>query len=186
MQVLGKARKRAHRFPIPIRRHGHKNLRRPNVYTASVRSHHRQTPFQLTVLPFLRLRHGLPPQLSSATSQACKKWKSIKRDHHNTNCRCASPMLWCTGLGSNSLTGSPKRNTNGCATYTYRCRLPFFTPNPGQFWGRGLRQFLFVIGLDAGQLGYSLKTEGNGPVSPPTHPSTPRATCGTVLIVLVL
>jgi hypothetical protein len=25
-------------------------------------------------------------------------------------------------------------------------------------------QFLFVIGLDAGQLGYSLKTEGNGPV----------------------
>src|SRR5215467_14076376 len=106
----------------------------------------------------------------SATSQACEKWKSIKRDHHNTNCRCASPMLWCTGLGSNSLTGSPKRNTNGCATYTYRCRLPFFTPNPGQFWGRGLRQFLFVIGLDAGQLGYSLKTEGNGPVSQPTHP----------------
>src|SRR5215467_14076375 len=61
MQVLGKARKRAHRFHIPIRWHGHKNLRRPNVYTASVRSHHRQTPFQLTMLPFHRLRHGLPP-----------------------------------------------------------------------------------------------------------------------------
>src|SRR5262249_25913554 len=68
-------------------------------------------------------------------------------------------MLWCTGLGSNSLTGSPKRSTNGCATYTYRCH-PLLTTNPGQFWGRPL-QFLFVIGLDAGQLGYSLKTEGN-------------------------
>jgi hypothetical protein len=30
-------------------------------------------------------------------------------------------------------------------------------------------QFLFVIGLDAGQLGYSLKTEGNGAVSQPTN-----------------
>src|SRR5215468_9538889 len=72
-------------------------------------------------------------------------------------------MLWCTGLGSNSLTGSPKRSTNGCATYTYRCH-PLLTTNPGQFWGQP-PQFLFVIGLDAGQLGYSLKTEGNGPVS---------------------
>src|SRR5262249_4540108 len=68
-------------------------------------------------------------------------------------------MFWCTGLGSNSLTGSPKRSTNGCATYTYRCH-PLLTTNPGQFWGRPL-QFLFVIGLDTGQLGYSLKTEGN-------------------------
>src|SRR5262252_5176092 len=80
-------------------------------------------------------------------------------------------MLWCTGLGSNSLTGSPKRNTNGCATYTYRCH-PLLTTNPGQFWGRPL-QVLFVIGMDAGQLGYSLKTKGNGPLSQQTpFPST--------------
>src|SRR5215467_2558119 len=75
-------------------------------------------------------------------------------------------MLCFTGLGSYSLTGSPKRSTNGCATYTYRCH-PLLTTNPGQFWGRPL-QFLFVIGLDAGQLGYSLKTKRNGAVSQPT------------------
>src|SRR5215471_12683017 len=81
-------------------------------------------------------------------------------------------MLWCTGLGSNSLTGSPKRSTNGCATYTYRCH-PLLTTNPGQFWGRPL-QFLFVIGLDAGQLGYSLETEGNGAVSQPVFSPLPQ------------
>src|SRR5215471_20036881 len=90
-------------------------------------------------------------------------------------------MLWCTGLGSNSLTGSPKRNTNGCATYTYRCH-PLLTTNPGQFWGRP-PLFLFVIGLDAGQLGYSLKTEGNGPVSQPTPFPTTRV--ASVILLLV-
>src|SRR3989442_3651043 len=35
--------------------------------------------------------------------------KSLKRDHHNTNHGCASPMLLRTGLGSNSSTGSPKQ-----------------------------------------------------------------------------
>src|SRR5262249_57650852 len=81
-------------------------------------------------------------------------------------------MLWCTGLESNSLTGSPKRSTNGCATYTYRCH-PLLTTNPGQFWGRPL-QFLFVIGLDAGQLGYSLKTEGNELTSTAIRSRPPR------------
>jgi hypothetical protein len=95
----------------------------------------------------------------------CEKWKSIQRDHHNTNRRCSSPMLWCTGLGSNSLTGSPKRDTNGCATYTYRC-LPLLTTNPRHFWGRPT-EFLFVIGLDAGHLGYSWKRRGINPQSYP-------------------
>src|SRR5690242_1430892 len=69
--------------------------------------------------------HGSSPFMNSATSQACKTWKSLKRDHHNTNNRCASPMLLGTGLGSNSLSGSPEASTNGDATYAYRCRVPF-------------------------------------------------------------
>src|SRR5579862_5706172 len=96
------------------------------------------------MLPFLRLRHGLPPSSCSATSQACEKSKSIKRDHHNTNSSCASPMLWCTGLGSNSSTGSPKRNTNGDATYTYRCR-PFLTTIQDYFAGPPPSSFLLLV-----------------------------------------
>jgi hypothetical protein len=134
MQVLGKARKRAHRFHILIRRHSHKNLRRPNVSIPrrSVSSQANSVPtYDASVSSSSPWTTSL---MSWATSQGYEKWKSIKRDHHNTNCRCSSPMLWCPGLGSNSLTGSPKRNTNGCATYTYRC-LPLLTTNPGHFWG---------------------------------------------------
>jgi hypothetical protein len=44
-----------------------------------------------------------------------------------------------------------------------------------------LAQFLFVIGLDGGQLGYSLKTEGNGPVSQPSSLHLESQPVGMVL-----
>ena len=43
---------------------------------------------------------------------------------------------------------------------TLTVAIPFLLPIRDNF-GVGLSQFLFVIGLDAGQLGYSLKTDGN-------------------------
>jgi hypothetical protein len=61
------------------------------------------------------------------------------------------------GPGVKLLDGLAETNTNGDATYTYRYRLPLL-PQSSTF--RARPQFLSVIGLDAGQLGYSLKRRG--------------------------
>src|SRR5436190_5009151 len=107
MQILCKRGKRSHRFGISVGGHGDKDLPGSEVNTSSVGSHYRQTSVQLSMLPSLCFGHGSSPFVKT-TSQACKIWKSLKRDHRNANSGCASPMLWRTGLGSNSLTGSPK------------------------------------------------------------------------------
>jgi hypothetical protein len=52
------------------------------------------------------------------------------------------------------------------AKHQWVCDLHLPLPSPSYYQSRTILgppppQFLFVIGLDAGQLGYSLKTEGN-------------------------
>src|SRR6059036_161104 len=108
MKILGKRRKRSHRFRIAIGWYGDKNLRRSDVDTTGIRSHHRQAPLQFAILPFL-LGHGSSPLIRFGNEPGVQEMKSLKRDHHNTNRGCASPMLLRTGLGSNSSTGSPKQ-----------------------------------------------------------------------------
>src|SRR5881296_2174893 len=108
MKILGKRGKRSHRFRIAIGGYGDKNLRRSDVDTTGIRSHHRQAPLQFAILPFL-LGHGSSPLIRFGNEPGVQEMKSLKRDHHNTNCGCASPMLLRTGLGSNSSTGSPKQ-----------------------------------------------------------------------------
>src|SRR5207247_11172279 len=51
----------------------------------------------------------LSPRLKFSNEPGVQEMKSLKRDHHNTNRGCAAPILWRTGLGSNSSTGSPKQ-----------------------------------------------------------------------------
>jgi hypothetical protein len=65
------------------------------------------------MLPFLGLRHGSSPFYEFGNEPGVQKWKSLERDHRNINNRCMSPMLLRTGLGSNSLTGSPKQAPMG-------------------------------------------------------------------------
>src|SRR5436309_2695448 len=108
MKILGKGGKRSNRFCIAIGGDGDKNLRRSDVDTTGIRSHHRQAPLQFAILPFL-LGHGSSPFIRFGNEPGVQEMKSLKRDHHNTNCGCASPMLLRTGLGSNSSTGSPKQ-----------------------------------------------------------------------------
>src|SRR5207249_6245805 len=93
---------------IAIGGYGDKNLRRSDVDTTGIRSHHRQAPLQFAILPFL-LGHGSSPLVRFGNEPGVQEMKSLKRDHHNTNRGCASPMLLRTGLGSNSSTGSPKQ-----------------------------------------------------------------------------
>src|SRR6267378_6717466 len=92
--------------------------------------HQRSVSFQVNSGPIFDASFSLPlPWIASVdestASQACKNGKSLKRDHRNTTCCCASPMLLRTGLGSNSQTGSPKQAPLGNTTYPYRCREDF-------------------------------------------------------------
>jgi len=78
---------------------------------------------------------------------------------------CASPMLLCTGLGSNSLTGSPKQapmGTRSTLTVAVSDVLEHVGDKAGPdplhefvfslFMGMTNEKFLAVIGLAAGQL----------------------------------
>ena len=82
-------------------------------------------------------------------------------------------MLWRTGLGSNSLTGSPKQapmGTRSTLTVAVSDVLEHVGDKAGPdplhefvfslFMGMTNEKFLPVIGLAAGQRGYSLAKEG--------------------------
>src|SRR6266850_2748049 len=112
MEIWSKRGKRSHRFGVPIRGDGDKDFRRSNINTASIRSHHGQTPFQLSMLPFLCLCHGSPPLVRQRARRARNGNLSSGIIATKKRCR-ASPMLLRTGLGSNSLTGSPKQAPMG-------------------------------------------------------------------------
>src|SRR2546428_5141240 len=90
---------------------------------------------------------------------------------------CASPMLLCTGLGSNSLTGSPKQapmGTRSTLTVAVSDVLEHVGDKAGPdplhefvfslFMGMTNEKFLAVIGLAAGQLEILL---GKGGVAAP-------------------
>src|SRR5437899_11919272 len=110
MKILGKRRKRSHRFPIAIGGYGDKNLRRSDVDTTDIRSHHRQAPLQFAILPFL-LVHGASPLIRFGNEPGVQETKSLKLDHQNTNHDCASTMLLRTEQESNSSTSAPKQAT---------------------------------------------------------------------------
>jgi hypothetical protein len=61
------------------------------------------------MLPSLRLSHGSSPLSSSAaTSQACKIWKSLKRDHRNKKLLLRVTNVIAHGPGIKLLNGLAK------------------------------------------------------------------------------
>src|SRR5437870_4217371 len=111
VEILGKRGKRSHRFVIPISGNGDKNFRRSNINTASIWSHDGQTPIQFSMFPFLCLCHESPPLVGNEPGVQ-EMELSQAGSSQQKNC-CASPMLLRTGLGSNSLSGSPKQAPMG-------------------------------------------------------------------------
>ena len=132
VQILCKGGKR-YRVRIPVGRNGDENLGGSNINTPSVGSHLRQTPIQFPMLPSLCFGcHGSSPLSNYGNEPGVQKGKSFNRDHRNIHINrcCASPMLWRTGLESNSLTGSSIKH--------WACDLHLPSPSPtcGTRWGR--------------------------------------------------
>jgi len=86
----------------------------------------------------------------SATSQACKKWNSLKRDHRNEKHPLRVTNVIGHGPGIKLLDGLAEASTNGDTIYPYRCRVPFlrFIMDESGQWGR--LKFLTVIGPRSG------------------------------------
>jgi hypothetical protein len=72
--------------------------------------------------------------VGSATSQACKKWKSLKRDHRNKKTLLRVTNVIAHGPGIKLLDGLAEASTNGETTYAYRCRPRFFSTRHGLDW----------------------------------------------------
>jgi len=86
----------------------------------------------------------------SATSQACNKWKSLKRDPRNEKHPLRVTNVIGHGPGIKLLDGLAEASANGDAIYPYRCRVPFlrFIMDESGQWGR--LKFLTVIGPRSG------------------------------------
>src|SRR5438128_4626974 len=125
VQILRKGRKRSHRFGVPIGGYGNKDFRRSNINTAGVWSHYGQTSLQFSMLSFVCLCHGSPPLMVRQRARRARFGNLFSGIIATQNSCCASPMLWRTGLGSNSQTGSPKQAPMGYTIYAYRCREGF-------------------------------------------------------------
>src|SRR5207245_1809915 len=175
-------RKRSHRVGVPIGRNGDEDFRRPDINTARLGSHYRQTPVQLSMFPFLCLCHGSPPLVRQRARRA-RMGNLLRGIIATQTACCASPMLLCTGLGSNSLTGSPKQapmGTRSTLTVAVSDVLEHVGDKAGPdplhefvfslFMGMTHEKFLAVIGLAAGQLEILL---GKGGVAAPSRKMVP-------------
>src|SRR5262249_19906471 len=158
MQVFSESGKRSHRFGVPVGRYSDEDFGCTNINTSGVRSHYRQGPLQFSMFPF-RLRHGIVSVPEFGNEPGVQNMELSQAGSSQQKQRCASPMLWRTGLGSNSLTGSPKLSTRGKTIYTYRCRLPFCK----RWYGldRTTLRVPYCYGASRhGGSGYSLAKEG--------------------------
>jgi hypothetical protein len=153
--------------------HGHNNLRRPmsippafGLITGKLRSN-------LRCFPFLRLRHGLPP------SSVRQRTRRAKNGNLSSGIITTPTALCVTNV---MVHGPGVKLLDGLAVAKHQWVRDLHLPLPSSSYypSRTIlapaSQFLFVIGLDAGQLGYSLKMEGNGPrraTNPSLHPAQP-------------
>src|SRR5215831_5036861 len=160
VQILSKARKRLHRFRIAIGWYGDNDFRCANIDTASVGSHHRQTPLQLSMLSSLRLRHGSPSSFVGQRARRASLGNLSSGIIATQTADCASPMLLRTGLGSNSLTGSRKQAPMGKRPTLTAALLNVLKPVLDRTGLADNVKFLTVIGLAVGQLEILLEKEG--------------------------
>src|SRR5207249_7330242 len=128
---------------------GDKNLRRSNINTAGIRSHHRQTPVQLTMLPFLCLCHGSSPLMKFGNEPGVQEMEIYQAGSSQHNQRLRVTNVIAHGPGIKLLYGLAEASTNGKTTYAYRCRLRSYRTRHGL---HHITKFLTVIGLAAGQL----------------------------------
>src|SRR5207249_2504167 len=161
VQALGKGGKRSNRFCIAIGGDGGENLRRSNINTAGIRSHHRQTPVQLTMLPFLCLCHGSSPLMKFGNEPGVQKMEIYQAGSSQHNQRLRVTNVIAHGPGIKLLYGLAEASTTGDTTYAYRCRVRFLRPHPGQYWTRSQQwKVPYCYCLAAGQFGYSSARSG--------------------------
>src|SRR5206468_13031477 len=115
-----------------------------DVNTASIRSHFRQTPVQLSMFSSLGLRHGSSPFVKSGNEPGVQEMEISQAGSSQHKQRLRVTNVIGHGPGIKLLNGLAAASTNGDAIYTYRCRLSLSTIHHGRIWT--MLKFLTVIG----------------------------------------